>query len=143
MDVTPISLGIELASRKMSVLIQRNTTIPYSHTRVYKNNEDYQTEAVVEVFEGEEKAAKKNRLLGKFTLPGLPPRLRGQVQIPVTFSINANGVLEVTASVSGEMGSTKKLVIKKDKGLLTEDEIRVRAKLLESWERKCRDKKLN
>lgn len=143
MDVTPISLGIELASRKMSVLIQRNTTIPYSHTRVYKNNEDYQTEAVVEVFEGEEKMAKKNRLLGKFTLPGLPPRRRGEVQIPVTFSINANGVLEVTASVSGEAGSAKKLVIKKDKGLLTEDEIRKRAKLLENWEKKCRDKKLN
>lgn len=143
MDVTPISLGIELASRKMSVLIQRNTTIPYSHTRVYKNNENYQTEAVVEVFEGEEKMAKNNRLLGKFTLPGLPPRLRGQVQIPVTFSIDANGVLQVTASVSGEAGSAKKLVIKKDKGLLTEDEIRKRAKLLENWEKKCRDKKLN
>ena len=143
MDVTPISLGIELANRKMSVLIHRNTTIPYSHTRIYKNNEDYQTEATVEVFEGEEKVAKRNRLLGKFTLPGLPPRLRGQVQIPVTFTINSNGVLEVSASVSGEAGSTKKLVIKKDKGLLTEDEIRRRAKLLENWERKCRDKKLN
>lgn len=143
MDVIPMSLGIELANHKMSVLIQRNTTIPYSHTRVYKNNEDYQTEAVIEVFEGEEKIAKSNRLLGRFTVPGLPPRLRGQVQIPVTFSIDANGVLEVTASVSGEAGSRKKLVIKKDKGLLTPDEIAKRSKQLRSWEQKCRLENLN
>ena len=76
----------------MSTLINRNTTIPYSHSRVYKNNEDYQTEAVIEVSEGEEKIAKSNRLLGRFTLPGLPPRLRGQVEIPVAFSLDANGV---------------------------------------------------
>ena len=143
MDVAPMSLGIELASGKMSILINRNTTIPYSHTRVYKNNDDYQTEAVVEVFEGEEKMAKRNRLLGKFTVPGLPPRLRGQVQIPVKFSLDANGVLEVTASVSGEEGSTKTLVIKKDKGLLTEDEIRRRAKELALWEKKCHAQKIN
>ena len=143
MDVTPMSLGIELANHKMSVLIQRNTTIPYSHTRIYKNNEDYQTEAVIEVFEGEEKVAKNNRLLGRFTLPGLPPRLRGQVQIPVTFSIDANGVLEVSAKVRGEAGSTKMLVIKKDKGLLTRDEIMKRSKQLRNWEQKCRLENLN
>lgn len=143
MDVTPMSLGIELANGKMSTLINRNTTIPYSHSRVYKNNEDYQTEAVIEVFEGEEKIAKSNRLLGRFTLPGLPPRLRGQVEIPVAFTLDANGVLEVSASVSGEAGSTKKLVIKKDKGLLTDDEIKSKKKLLASWEKKCRVQKLN
>ena len=124
-------------------MIQRNTTIPYSHSRVYKNNEDYQTEAIIEVFEGEEKVAKKNRLLGRFTLPGLPPRLRGLVKIPVAFSIDANGVLEVKACVSGEAGSTKKLVIKKDKGLLTEEEIKRKAKELANWEKRCRMEKLN
>lgn len=143
MDVTPMSLGIELANSKMSVLIQRNTTIPYSHTRVYKNNEDYQTEAIIEVFEGEERLAQRNRLLGRFMLPGLPPRPRGQVKIPVAFSLDVNGVLEVSASVSGEEGSTKKLVIKKEKGLLTEEEIRHRAKGLSNWEGTCRSKKLN
>ena len=143
MDVTPMSLGIELASGKMSVLIQRNTTIPYSHTRVYKNNEDYQTEAIIEVFEGEKKAAKKNRLLGRFTLPGLPPRRRGQVSIPVSFSVDTNGVLEVTASISGEAGSSKTLVIQKDKGLLTQEEIGKRAQRLMRWERACRAEKLN
>lgn len=143
MDVTPMSLGIELASGKMSVLIQRNTTIPYSHSRIYKNNIDYQREAHIEVFEGEEKEAKINRLLGRFTVPDLPPRPRGKVQIPVKFTIDANGVLEVTASVSGEEATVQTMVIKKDKGLLTLDEIANRTKLLAEWEKRCRVKKLN
>lgn len=143
MDVTPLSLGIELASGKMSTVIKRNTTIPYSHTRVYKNNEDYQTKAIVEVFEGEDKYTRNNRLLGRFTLPGLPPKLRGEVQIPISFTVDANGVLEVVACVSGEAGSSKKLVIQKDKGLMAEDEIRTKAKLLAKWEQKCRTEKLN
>ena len=143
MDVTPLSLGIELASGKMSTIIKRNTTVPYSHTRVYKNNEDYQTKAIVEVFEGEEKYTKNNRLLGRFTLPGLPPKRRGLVQIPITFTVDANCVLEVVACVSGEKGTTKRLVIQKDKGLLTEDEIQKKAKLLSKWEHKCRVEKLN
>ena len=143
MDVTPLSLGIELASGKMSVLIRRNTTLPYSHTRVYKNNEDYQTKAVVEVFEGEDKLTVNNRLLGRFTLPGLPPRRRGEVAIPVTFTVDCNGVLEVVASIDGEEGTTKKLVIQKDKGLLTDSEIGERARELAKWEQQCRVQKLN
>lgn len=143
MDVTPMSLGIELVGGKMSILIRRNTTIPYSHTRVYKNNEDYQTKAIIEVFEGEDRYTKNNRLLGRFTLPGLPPRLRGQVYIPVTFTLDANGVLEVQACVKGEAGSAKTLVIQKDKGLLTQDEIASKAKQLGKWERACRVNKLN
>ena len=95
------------------------------------------------MFEGEEKEAKSNRLLGRFTVPDLPPRPRGKVQIPVRFSVDANGVLEVTASVSGEEGTMQKLVIKKDKGLLTQDEIANRTKRLGLWEKQCRLKKLN
>ena len=143
MDVAPMSLGIELASGKMSTLIQRNTTIPYSHSRTYKNNDDYQTEATIEVFEGEDKVAKRNRLLGRFIVPGLPPRPRGQVEIPVAFSLDVNGVLEVSAYVKGEQGTKKTLVIKKDKGLLTEDEIKRRGKDLAQWERKCRIENIN
>ena len=143
MDVTPMSLGIELVGGKMSVIVGRNTTIPYSHTRVYKNNEDYQIKAVIEVFEGEAKRTKDNRLLGRFTLPGLPPRPRGKVRIPVTFSVDANGVLEVLACISGEEGTSKRLVIQKDKGLLTQAEICSKAKLLSKWEEQCREKKLN
>lgn len=143
MDVTPMSLGIELVGGKMSTLIPRNTTIPYSHTKVYKNDEDYQRKAYIEVFEGENRLTKYNRLLGKFTLPGLPPRLRGQVKIPVMFKLDVNGVLEVEASVSGEEGTSKKLVIQKDKGLLNEKEIAIKARHIARWEGKCRAKKLN
>ena len=144
MDVTPMSLGIELVGGKMSVLIKRNSTIPYSHTRVYKNNEDYQSKAVIEVFEGEDNFTRNNRLLGRFILPGLPPKPRGQVRIKVTFTLDANGVLEVIASISGdEEGTSRKLVIQKDKGLLTQVEISAKAKLLAQWELQCREKKLN
>ena len=143
MDVTPMSLGIELVGGKMSVIISRNTTIPYSHTRVYKNDKDYQKKVLIEVFEGEDRYTKNNRLLGRFTLPGLPPRLRGQVRIPVTFKLDVNGVLEVQACVSGEEGISKKLVIQKDKGLLSEAEIATKAKHVVRWEDKCRAKKLN
>ena len=143
MDVTPMSLGIELVGGKMSILIPRNTTIPYSHTRTYRNNEDYQTKAVVEVFEGEDKRTKNNRLLGRFTLPGLPQKLRGQVSIPVTFKIDVNGVLEVTACVQGDEGRSKSLVIQKDKGLLSEAEIKSKAKLVSQWEETNRAKKVN
>ena len=144
MDVTPMSLGIELVGGRMSVLIPRNTTIPYSHARIYKNNEDYQTKAVVEVFEGEDKFTENNRLLGRFMLPGLPPRLRGEVNIPVTFTIDVNGVLEVMASVCGEEGKKrKKLIIQKDKGLLSKTEIKAKAKRIAKWELRCREKKIN
>jgi L1 cell adhesion molecule like protein len=143
MDVTPMSLGIELVGGKMSIIIARNTTIPYSHTRVYKNDQDYQKHVLIEVFEGEDRYTKNNRLLGRFTLPGLPPRLRGQVRISVTFTLDVNGVLEVQASVNGEEGISKKLVIQKDKGLLSEAEITTKAKHIVRWEAKCREKKLN
>lgn len=143
MDVTPMSLGIELVGGKMSVLIPRNTTIPYSHTRIYKNDKDYQRKVLIEVFEGEDRHTMNNRLLGKFTLPGLPPRLRGQVRVSMTFTLDVNGVLEVQASVSGEEGTSRKLVIQKDKGLLSEAEIAIKAKQVNRWERKCRVKKLN
>ncbi|XP_065843113.1 heat shock cognate 71 kDa protein-like [Oscarella lobularis] len=143
MDVTPMSLGIELAGGKMSVLIPRNTTIPYSHSRIYYNNEDNQTKAIVEVFEGEDKFTKKNRLLGKFILPGLPPRPRGQVKISVMFSVDENGVLEVSASVSEENGATAKLVIEKEKGLMGEDELAQKAKEAREWENESKRKRLN
>ena len=143
MDVTPMSLGIELVGGKMSILIPRNTTIPYSHARIYKNNEDYQTMAVIEVFEGEDMHTRKNRVLGRFTLPGLPSRLRGQVSIVVTFTLDVNGVLEVMASVNGDERKIKKLVIQKDKGLLSEVEIKAKARLVAKWESTCREKKLN
>ncbi len=76
MDVTALSLGIELVGGKMSVLIPRNTTVPYSHTKTYYNNEDNQTEADIQVFEGEDAFTKNNRLVGTFKLTELP-QVRG------------------------------------------------------------------
>lgn len=70
----------------MSILVPRNTTIPYSHTKIFRNNDDYQTRVVVEVFEGEDRVTKNNRLLGKFILPGIPPRPRGQVSVSSQFA---------------------------------------------------------
>ena len=143
MDVTPLSLGIELAGGKMSVIIPRNTTIPYSHTRTYKNNEDNQTKATIEVYEGEDKLTQNNRLLGKFTINGLPPRPRGKVEVDVKFSLNANGVLEVTGSVKGIGEASASIKIEKEKGLLTKEEIEERKKKVAEWERICKEQKLN
>jgi len=92
MDVTSLSLGIELVGGKMSVIIPKNTTIPYSHTKTYYNNEDNQVEADVIVYEGEESETQKNRLLGTFRLLGLPKKPRGKVAIAVKFAIDANGI---------------------------------------------------
>ena len=143
MDVTPISLGIELAGGKMSTIIPRNTTIPYSHTKTYKNNEDNQTFAVIEIYEGEDKYTRNNRLLGKFTIQGLPPKSRGQVEIDVIFFVDANGVLEVTALVKGCDETKERIKIEKEKGLLSKEEIELcRTKIL-AWETKCRELKLN
>ena len=86
-----MSLGIELANGKMSVIIPRNTNIPYQHARTYYNNEDNQSEATVVVYEGENEFTKDNRLLGVFVLKNIPKRPRGKVQIEVLFVIDTNG----------------------------------------------------
>ncbi|XP_065184874.1 heat shock 70 kDa protein-like isoform X2 [Sycon ciliatum] len=143
MDVLPHSLGIELANGNMSVVIKRNTTIPYKHTRTYYNNEDDQTEVDVEVFEGEEKRAANNRLLGKFTLPGIPPRPRGKVRIDVTFSVDENSILEVSAEAAGEDAAPATLVIEKEKGLLGQTELDEKISEARRWEETCRTKRLN
>ena len=143
MDVTPLSLGIELAGGKMSVIIPRNTTIPFSHMRTYRNNEDNQTKATIEVYEGEDKLTQNNRLLGKFTIRGLPPRPRGEVEVDVKFSINANGVLEVTGSVKGVDDVSGTIKIDKEKGLLTKEEIEERRKRVAEWESLCKEQRLN
>ena len=142
MDVTPLSLGIELVGGKMSVIVPRNTTVPYSRTRTYRNNEDNQTQATIEVFEGEDPVTANNRLLGKFTLKGFPPRPRGQVEVDVMFSVDVNAVLEVTAQVKGQE-AVEKMRIEKEKGLLNKEEVQERARRVQEWERRCREQKLN
>jgi len=122
MDVTPLSLGIELIGGKMSVLISRNTTIPYSHTKTYYNNEDNQEFANIILYEGEEAFTARNRLLGEFKITNLPRRKRGEVPIEVTFSINQNGILEVSAQVK-EAGLSLNIKIDQNKGLLSQEQI--------------------
>lgn len=128
MDVTPLPLGIELHNGKMSVLIAGNTTIPYQHSKVYHNEEDGQAEVEIKVYEGEHKMAADNRILGVFVLTDLPPRPRGKLDIAVRFSINVNGILDVSAEVRGEADTKTTISINKDKGLLSNDDINAMSK---------------
>ena len=143
MDITGMSLGIAVTGGKMSVIVKRNTTIPYSHTKMYKNDEDYQLEAKIDVFEGENEFITDNRYLGTFILPGLPPKLRGKVRIGVNFNVTADGILEVTANVMIEGGESKSLVIEKNKGLLSDSEIEEKRAKIEKWEMECKVNKIN
>lgn len=97
LDVTPLSLGIETLGGVMTVLIPRNTTIPIRKSQVFTTAEDGQTAVDIRVLQGERPLAKDNVLLGTFTLTGIPPAPRGVPQIEVTFDIDANGILHVTA----------------------------------------------
>jgi L1 cell adhesion molecule like protein len=97
MDVTPLSLGIETTGRVMSVIIPRNTQIPCSRTQTYTTEDDYQTQVDVCVYEGEHLRTERNNMLGKFTISGIKRAKRGEPQVDVTFALNADGILEVTA----------------------------------------------
>lgn len=97
MDLTPLSLGIETSGRVMSVVIPRNTPIPVVRTQTYTTEQNYQTKVDVSVYEGERLKSDENNLLGEFTISGLEVAKRGEPQIDVSFSIDSNGILTVTA----------------------------------------------
>jgi molecular chaperone DnaK len=97
LDVTPLSLGIETLGGVMTTLIQRNTTIPTKKSEVFSTAEDNQTTVEIHVLQGERKMALDNRTIGKFQLTGIPPARRGMPQVEVTFDIDANGILHVSA----------------------------------------------
>src|ERR1043165_4070337 len=97
LDVTPLSLGIETEGGVMTVMIERNTTIPKRHTQVCSPAANTQPAVDIQVYQGERRMARDNRQIGKFTLDGIPPAPRGMPQIEVTFNIDANGILEVKA----------------------------------------------
>ncbi|PIC53196.1 hypothetical protein B9Z55_000300 [Caenorhabditis nigoni] len=133
-DVTPLSLGINTVGGVMSNIINRNTRIPANATEQYTTHDDDQTRATIKVYEGERAMTEDNHLLGRFELEGIPAAPRGTAKIGVTFEIDANGILNVTAK-DRDSGSSNSITIRNEKGRLSQADIDRMVKEAKQFER--------
>lgn len=139
LDVCPLTLGVETAGNVMTPMISRGTTIPCKKTQTFSTYADNQPAVTIQVFEGERKFTKDCNKLGTFDLTGLPPLPRGQPQIEITYDLDANGILTVSA-VEKSSGKSEKIAIKNERGRLSEDDIERAVKEAEQF--KAEDEKM-